>query len=312
MRRPDLFLVGAPKCGTSALHRYLKDHPRIFMSRIKEPLYFADGFHRPVATLKEYTALFTEATERHLAVGESSTLYLCSEKAPYRVREFAPDARIVVMVRNPVDLVHSLHSHSLLSLNEDEPDIETAWRLQEARRRGQNIPGTCRSPKLLQYAEVARLGEQAERVLEIFERHRVMFVVFDDFVADTRRVYEDVLEFLGVPSDASDHFPRVNASRAARSRVVAQLARRPPQLLLAPYLRFKSLLGWRDLGFARWLKRRNEREADRPPLTASFRTELVEEFRHDVDRLARVLGRDLSHWHTAPCGEDPCRDSESG
>jgi hypothetical protein len=300
VRRPDLFIVGAPKCGTSALHQYLGDHPRIFMSRKKEPWFFAEDFPRFVTTLEEYTALFSDATDRHLAVGESSTCYLRSDTALHRIRDFSPDARIVVMVRNPVDLVHSLHSQALLGLNEEENDIEQAWRLQDARRRCEHIPRSCRSPRFLQYAEVARLGEQLARLLGVFDPRRVSIIVFDDFVSDTRQVYEDVLEFLDVPSDDRRDFPRTNPGRVARSRLLARVARRPPQMLLGPYLRLKKRRGWNDLGITDWLKRVNEREVDRPPLTREFRAELIEEFRPDVDLLAQILGRDLSDWQTLP------------
>jgi hypothetical protein len=305
VRRPDLFIVGAPKCGTSALHQYLGDHPRIFMSRKKEPWFFADDLPRFVTTLEEYTALFSDATDRHLAVGESSASYLRSNAALHRIRDFSPDARIVVMVRDPVGLVHSYHSQQLLILNEDETDFERAWRLQEDRRRGEHIPRSCRSPRFLLYAEVARLGEQVERLLEIFERRRVKLIVFDDFVSDTRLVYEDVLEFLDVPSDDRRDFPRVNPSQVARSRLLARLGRRPPQVLLRPYLRLKKRRGWGDLGLTVWLNRVNAREVERPPLKTSFRLELIEEFRDDVDRLARLLDRDLSHWQTVPDDHHP-------
>ncbi len=305
VRKPDLFIVGAPKCGTSALHQYLGDHPRIYMSRKKEPWFFANDFPRFVTTLEEYVALFDGATDHDLAVGESSSTYLMSHTAARRIRDFSPDARIVVMVRNPVDLVHSLHSQALLGLNEEETDIEQAWRLQDARRRGEHIPRSCRSPRFLQYAEVARLGEQVERLLGVFDPRRVKIIVFDDFVNDARQVYEDVLEFLDVPSDDRRDFPRINPGRVARSRLLARIAYRPPQFLLRPYLRLKKRRGWNDLGFTDWLKRVNEREVDRPPLTASFRGELIEEFRPDVDLLAQLLGRDLSHWQTVPDHDQP-------
>lgn len=303
MRRPDLFIVGAPKCGTTALHQYLGEHPRIFMSRRKEPWFFANDFHRYVTTLEQYTALFNSATDHHLAVGESSAAYLRSDTALQRIREFSPGARIVVMLRNPVDLVHSLHSQALLNLNEDQADIERAWRLQEERRDGRYIPRLCRSPRFLQYADVARLGEQVARALEIFDRRRVKLIVFDDFAGDTRRVYEDVLGFLEIPSDNRSHFPRVNAARVTRSSVLARIAHRPPQLLVEPYLRLKKRLGWRDVGLTDWIKHVNEREVERTPLKTSFRLELIEEFRDDVDRLAQLLERDLSHWQTVP-GDD--------
>jgi hypothetical protein len=296
MRRPDLFIVGAAKCGTTALYRYLGDHPRIFMSPMKEPRYFADDLHRRVTELDEYLTLFSAATDDHLAVGEASPTYLNSEVALPRIREFSPTARIIVMIRNPVEMVYSYHAQQIVSSNEDERDFERAWRLQGIRRQGRRIPRHCESPRVLQYAEVGRLGSQLERVLEIFDGDRVLVVVFDDFAAATRRVYEEVLGFLDVPSDDRDEFERENPGQTLRIPLVSRFARRPPRLLIEPYMALKKRFAWGDLGFTSWLKTVNAKPAQRPPLPAAFRRELVEEFSPEVDTLERILDRDLSHW----------------
>lgn len=302
MRKPDLFIVGAPKCGTTALHHYLSEHPRIFMSGPKEPWYFAADYPRFRSTLGDYLALFRDATQHHLAVGEASAVYLRSAVALPTVKEFCPEARIVAMVRNPVDLAYSFHSQQVSSLNEDETDFERAWRLQEVRRRGDALPELCRTPPMLQYRDVARLGEQIAHLLDVFDSRQVKIVVFDDFAADTPGVYEEVLEFLGVPSDGRVDFPKLNVNQQARSRLLARMARRPPRLLMGPYLSLKRRVGWGDIGFGKWLKRINARPVRRPPLPVSFRLDLIEEFRSDVDRLAEILGRDLSHWQRPPVG----------
>ena len=193
------------------------------MSRAKEPWYFAHDYPRFRSTMEDYLALFRKADDGHLAVGEASSIYLRSAVALPGVKEFCPEARIIAIVRNPVDLAYSFHSQQISSLNEDEPDFERAWRLQEARRLGRAIPRLCREPRQLQYAGVARLGEQVERLLSVFDPRQVKIVVFDDLAADTRSVYEDVLHFLGVPSDGRTDFPRVNANQDARIRLVARL-----------------------------------------------------------------------------------------
>ena len=104
-RRPNFFIVGAPKCGTTAMTTYLRDHPQIFMPLQKEPHYFAEDYpiFREVWTEKQYLHLFRSADSSHLAVGEASVWYLYSDHALPRIKAFAPDARIIVQVRNPVD-----------------------------------------------------------------------------------------------------------------------------------------------------------------------------------------------------------------
>ena len=161
-RRPNFFILGAPKCGTTALSAYLREHPRVFVSQPKEPHYFCDDFDYYYApgqrSEAHYLGLFADADERHLAVGEASVWYLYSATAARNIIAFAPDARIIVMVRNPVELVPSLHSQLRYMLDEAEPDPAAAWDLLDARARGEGLPDTVRVPEFLQYRDAARLG----------------------------------------------------------------------------------------------------------------------------------------------------------
>src|SRR5690606_9490694 len=174
--------------GTTALSAYLREHPRVFVSQPKEPHYFCtdfDYYYAPGRRSEEhYLRLFAGADERHLAVGEASVWYLYSADAARNIAAFAPGARAIVMVRNPVELVPSLHSQLLYMLDEDEPDPWRAWRLQEARRRGERLPPRVRVPAFLQYGEAARLGAQLRRVYESIPPERVKVIVFDDLRAD--------------------------------------------------------------------------------------------------------------------------------
>ena len=101
MRKPDFFIVGAPKCGTTALYEYLRPHPNVFMSTVKEPHFFAKdlGSYPHIKTDEEYAALFAGANEQHLRVGEASVYYLRSAVAIPNIREFNPDARLIAMFR---------------------------------------------------------------------------------------------------------------------------------------------------------------------------------------------------------------------
>ena len=169
-RRPDFFILGAPKCGTTALSEYLRRHERVFVSQPKEPHYFCSDFDYYYApghrSEQHYLRLFAEAGEQHLAVGEASVWYLYSATAAREIMAFDPAARMIVMVRDPVELVPSLHSQLLYMLDEDEPDPEAAWRLQDARAAGERLPAAMRVSGILQYGEAARLGAQLRRVYE--------------------------------------------------------------------------------------------------------------------------------------------------
>ncbi len=298
MRKPDFFIVGAGRCGTTALYEYLRAHPRVFMPVVKEPRFFADdmpGLMNRVASLREYLRLFGGAGPRHLAVGEASPQYMYSRSAIGNIREFEPDARLIVMLRNPVDMACSAHTECVYWFVEDEPDFEKAWQLQPLRRRGLCVPRACSQVTVLLWADMARLGLQVERLLDVFPRQQVKFILFEDFARDTRAVYEDVLGFLGVPSDGRRRFPRVNESRRNRIGWFGRLLLNPrPGLVPLRSYALKTPVLARFWSLA---QRLNTAPVERRPLSPEFRRELVEEFRDDVERLSALIGRDLSHWH---------------
>jgi hypothetical protein len=296
--KPNFFVVGAPKCGTTALHRYLRPHPNIFMPRVKEPHFFAAdlGTYRIAKTMEDYARLFAESTGEHLRVGEASVYYLRSSVAIPAIRAFNPDAKIIAMFRNPVDVVYALHSELLYWSEETVADFEVAWHLQERRRQGFDLP-TCRSPLLVQYAEVGQFGTQTQRLLASFPREQVKLILFDDFADSPQKVYDEVIEFLGIPHDNRTDFPRINENRRVRLLWLKHLIRRPPPLLRQTYMSLKRTVGGRQLdSFKRKIVTKNSLKESRPPLSPAFRAELVEAFRGEVALLSELLGRDLSHW----------------
>ena len=299
-RRPDFFILGAPKCGTTALSEYLRRHPRVFVSRPKEPHYFCDDFDYYYApgqrTEEHYLRLFAEAGDSHLAVGEASVWYLYSEAAARNIMDFDPAARIIVMVRNPVELVPSLHSQLRYMLDEDEPDPAAAWYLQEARRRGEGLPATVRVPEFLQYGEAAKLGAQVRRVLEVVPREQVKVLVFDDLRADTGAVYRETLAFLGVPDDGRTDFPRVNENKVHRAGAVARFTQRPPSALVTVARGVKRIAGVERLGVLDRVRRRNRQVTRREEISPEFARRLRDHFRDDVAELGELIGRDLSGW----------------
>jgi hypothetical protein len=297
--KPNFFIVGAPKCGTTALYEYLRPHPNIFMSALKEPHFFAKdlGTYPRIKTLEDYTGLFAESTPEHLRVGEASVYYLRSSVAIANIREFNPEAKIIAMFRNPVDMVHSLHSQLLYWSEEIEPDFEAAWRLQEGRSQGRQLPPHSRGAFLLQYAQVGRFGSQAERVLSVFPKAQVKLILYDDFTASPRRVYDDVIDFLGVPHDRRNEFPRINENKRARLSWLGNFFRKPPPALRSAFRGLKRVVGEESLST---VKKKavnlNTVKARRQPLSPEFRAELVETFRNEVALLSRLMQRDLSHW----------------
>jgi Sulfotransferase domain len=298
--KPNFFIVGAPKCGTTALYEYLRPHPNIFMSAVKEPHFFAKdlGTYPRIKTAEDYARLFAESTDVHLRVGEASVYYLRSSVALANIHGFNPAAKIIAMFRNPVDMVYSLHSQLLYWSEEIEPDFEKAWRLQERRSRGLDIPPASRGAFLLQYGEVGRFGSQVQRLLSLFPREQVKLILYDDFTASPAKIYDEVVEFLEVPHDGRSEFPRVNENKRARVAWLRQFYRKPPTVLRDLFRGLKQAVGDETIvAVKKRLVEFNTVKERRQPLPAKLRAELVETFREEVALLSRLMGRDLSHWN---------------
>jgi hypothetical protein len=297
--KPNFFIVGAPKCGTTALYEYLRAHHNIFMPKLKEPHFFSTDLvtNRIVHSLQEYLELFAQSTGEQSRIGEASASYLLSEAAIPAIRGFNPDAKLIAMFRNPVDMVYSFHSQLLYWSDETVPDFEAAWRLQDRRRRGHDLPRTCRDPFWLQYARIGQFGTQTERLLSTFPRAQVKLILYDDFTASAKSVYDEVIAFLGLPHDGRTDFPRVNENKRAKMVWLRNFMRHPPPGLRNAYRKLKQAVGESEITA---IKQRildlNTVKERRAPLTAAFRTELVQTFHDEVALLSQLLNRDLSHW----------------
>lgn len=295
---PNFFVAGAPKCGTTALCEYLRSHPNVFMSYPKEPHFFADDFthFHAVRTFDEYMKLFTSRRIEQTAVGEGSVWYLYSNNALSNIKHFNPSAKIIVTVRNPIDFVQSLHSQNIFGFVEDERNFINAWNLQDERKNGRCLPDHCVAPEFLQYGTIGRFGDQLERLYSMFPEEQVKCIVFDEFVEDIARVYREVLEFLEIPHDGKREFPMINENKVHRSEILGALLLRPPNALRIAWRQYKKVFGYETLKLGEKVIRANSRKQRRAPLPVPFRGRLVEAFREDVDKLSRLLGRDLSHW----------------
>ena len=295
---PNFFIVGAPKSGTTALYEYLRGHPNIYMPAQKEPSYFARDFpnYPSYRDYNDYIALFKSCTVNHIAIGEASVLYLYSNVALSLIYEFNSKAKIIAMLRNPVDLAYSMHQQALYNFNEDVPDFEQAWKLQAARAQGLPIPKGCRAAQLLQYKSLASLGEQVQRLLNIFPPEQVKLIFFDDFISNTKQVYKEVLVFLQVPLDSRSVFPLLNEAKTHKYQWLGKWTQTPPEVILWLVRFARRFLGINIAQPLALLRRLNEQPMKRPPLKKKFVKHLQDEFREDIKLLEVLTERDLSHW----------------
>lgn len=301
MTLPDVYLIGAPKAGTTSLARWMAARPDICFSELKEPVYWATDYpalrtFRGFDTREAYEAMFSSPAARHAKVrAEGSTMYLYSRDAVPSIVEAVPDALFIVALRNPAELVVSFHRTQLLLLNESEPDFAVAWQRSLA---GPATVPSALDPKLVDYAMVGRLGQAVERLLDVVPRRQVLFVMFDDLVRDQSAVWATLTSFIGVPVEPWPDFAVHNASaRTYRFRGLQRLKERPPPVL-SGVIRWITHLS-RDIQSAtiRRLKHRFWwRPESKPEVSPELRAELAEYFAADVATLGAALDVDLSSW----------------
>ena len=305
---PTFFIVGAPRCGTSSLYAYLSAHPDVFVCRPKEPHHLGSDLDlrpRPFADRAAYLRLF-DGGGRARQLGEGSVLYLYSKAAPGEIRALSPDAKVIVLLRDPVEMVCSLHAHNLLLNHEDLPDLEQALAAEGDRREGRRIPPTCAAPLALQYRALGRFAEHVSRYRESLGPERVRCILYDDLAAEPERVYRETIAFLGLEPGGRPEFKAINPRSRWRSpragRLLIRGLRRGSlvaQKLPTRALRTSALA---VVGLLSIVPMRLNLAPARPSAPApELRAGLRDAFRDDVGHLAEILGRDLSSW-LAPGG----------
>jgi hypothetical protein len=298
---PDLFLVGAPKTGTTALSKYLSAHPAIYMAR-KEMHFFGRDLHFGRAFFRrnreEYLAEFAPRGDAYRA-GESSVWYLYSSQAAQEIKDFSPDASIIIMLREPAELLYSLYHQFRFDGSEQLPTFEQALAAEEKRRAGR---GFCRQAYFRQgliYHDAVRFTDQIRRYFRIFGRDCVHVIIYDDFAADPAGTYNKALDFLGLdPLPWKQELPVINGNKQVRNGLLRAALNEP--LLHSTVLAARH---WLPRGFFLCLQRTydrllgaNARPVKRPPMPAHLRARLKKQFEPEVERLSRLLGRDLSYW----------------
>lgn len=293
---PDTFIIGAPKAGTTSLARWLASHPDVYFSVPKEPYFWATDFprlreHLGFDSLAAYEALFANPeAATALRRAEGSTIYLYSRSAVEDIATAVDDPRFVLALRDPVDLVVSLHRTQLLALNEDEPSFELAWR--RSLRGG--LPNTDPlDPKLVDYPHIGALGAAVSRLLRTVPLSRLQVVSFEQLNRDPRRVWRELTGFLGLDERPLPDFSVHNASnKTYRWRGVQRLKQRPPPGFVGLIRHARQWSRTTSVPVFAKAKRQLWRPAPRPTISAELRAELTEYFREDTRLLHQSLHLD--------------------
>jgi hypothetical protein len=285
--KPNLFIVGAAKCATTSLYRYLRDHPQIYMSPVKEPKFFSRPY-RPIPgtgpgderveenaikDMDTYMSLFQDAGSYPVR-GEASVDYLYYSQAAEDIHAFNPDAKILICLRNPIDRAYSgytdhhrsretLSFHEALHDEENRTTYEFIW----------------------QYKKLGLYYESVKHYMDVFGPDRVMIVFFKDIKTRLNDTISGICRFLGVDDtyqiqDVRRFNPSgtPNAFMTRMGKLFPWVKNAMKKMMPNRYLRLRS----------KSLVKEPMREDDREYLRAYYR--------EDVAKLSGLLGKDLSHW----------------
>ena len=281
MSLPTFLIIGAAKSGTTSLYDYLKQHPEIFMSQLKEPRFFAFDPEDPnhhgakwvkITKLDDYLALFGDAKDSK-AIGEASPSYLVSRCAPLAIKKLIPDVKLIAILRNPIDRAYSGYQMEAKMGLERRP-------LSQALRPGEKLVERGKYYSLLQ------------PYISAFPAEQLKIVILDDLVSKPGEVLEDLFEFLGVdPTVHVDTSVRHNVGGDANSQIFLAVSNWLSNRDVPTLRRVMPTFLRRCYGS---LKQRNMRPVD--PLPPEISRKLAEVFSSDVESLSNFLGRDLSSW----------------
>lgn len=308
-KKPDFFIVGAPKSGTTALDHYLAAHPDVFVARKEMHFFGSDLEFGPQLQLyrhypDEYFAQF-DGWKGQARAGEASVWYLFSQRAAAEIKAFNPDARIIIMLREPTSMLYALYYAFLADGNEYLPTFKEALAAEDDRRAGHRLSRQTYLAQALVYRSTACYCEQVRRYFDTFGRERVHVIIYDDFGANTADIFRKTLEFLAVdPNYAAPSFEVINGNANGNECVRSRAVR---AILNDPLVRGSaiSLRGWLPHAVFEAVKKTGLKLCDinfmsspskRPPIDPELQLSLLREFGPEIERLSELLGRDLTHW----------------
>lgn len=297
---PNFLIIGAPKAGTSSLYAYLKQHPEIYMSSVKEPHFFMlDGrevdfqgpgdrirFSSAVYQLEDYQKLF-EGASNEIAIGEASTTYLGSDKAAYHIKQHIPDVKLIAILRNPIDAAYASFLH--LMRDGDESINIFSLALQAEQERIKNNWGL-----MWRYQQKGFYSQQVKRYLELFERSQIRIYLYEEFKEEPRKVLFDIFSFLNVdPSFDPNMSLKHNVSAMPKSMMMNKILAKPNpikdtlKLLVPSGIRsqlYEKIRVW------------NLNEFRKPEISVKDKGYLKQVFQDDILKLQDLIERDLSAW----------------
>jgi len=296
-KKPNLFIVGAAKSGTSAFYQYLKQHHQIFMSPVKEPHFFSfeekllysngpgdkKRMKDAVSKMKDYISLFS-GSYNFPVIGEASTTYLDSEIACKRIYEFNPNAKIIIILRHPAErafasFLHNrrdgleIHNNFNDALNDEEKRISLKW------------------GPLWHYKNRQLCYNKIHTYFSTFKRQNIKIILYEEWKEDNLRILKETYQFLDVHNDFKNtdliksnvgYNPRFEFFHILLTK--ENFIKKTFKSILPQSIRKSIRLNLAKINYTK------------PTLPHSIKRELIEFYRDDIVKLQKLMDKDLSHW----------------
>ena len=290
MTMPNFLIIGAMKSGTTALYYYLEQHPEIYMSPVKEPNFFSsqeqENAADAVTNIGAYQQLFRGASGKK-AIGEASHSYLYDPGAAAEIRRYVPEAKLIAILRNPIDRAYSHFLHMVRSGTEPLDDFAQALQEEGA--------GIHKGRTFQDYIRRGLYYDQLKRYFGMFPREQVRVYLYEDLSEAPISTVQDAFRFLKVnDSFVPDVSLRRNVSGHPKYKTLDGLLRRQSRIKHAAKIYLPARMRWRLSKAFDDLKTRNLVEP--PPLQTEVRRRLISVNREDILKLQDLIHRDLSGW----------------
>jgi hypothetical protein len=305
LKYPNFFIVGAPKCGTTSLHYWLSQHPEIFMSNPKEPHYFCTDLHEEADKFngdrnnlfkyrnkKDYLNLFKEAKNEKI-IGEVSTLYLYSKKAPEKIKNKINNPKILILLRNPVEFMQSWHSQ-LLGNIENLKDFNKALNAENERKKGNKLKHLkSGAPSFLYYRELSEFSKYINYYYSIFNKNNIKIILLDDIRDKPEKTYKEILRFLEIDNIYfTPQFKVVNPNLKPRLFFLNTLLKNSKSIILKKIYQKIISKSTRKKIYS-FLDKKNKKIRSRSKINRELKLKLKQEFKPEVKKLNKTINRDL-------------------
>lgn len=275
MTYPNFFILGAAKSGTTTLYYYLKEHPDVFLSNEKEPNFYSTDF-QIIDNETDYQALYQQRTTETI-VGEASHAYLSNPLSASILKSAHPNAKFVVILRNPAERAYSLYNHMLRHGYETVNNFEKALLLEDSRLNSVDFKDSCNENIWnFAYFKSGLFGEQVERYFSLFDKEQFHFITLKELAKSPKKTLSGVYDFLQLTQFDSPALLHKNNSNKI-----------PTLPTLRNFIQKKSNRQKQPLVF-RAINILNSKQV--PRLKAETRNELMHQYASDLEKLYSLTG----------------------